>query len=300
MRFTVLASGSKGNASLLELDDCGILIDVGLGPRILASRLAAVRASWHKIRAVVLTHTHSDHWNDRTLAQLRQLRIPFYCHASHHATLSLYSSSAFAALKAHKLIHDYEPGEEFSPATGIRCRPLPLSHDSVSTFGFRFEQKTNNGCRPVALAYAADLGTWTVELARDLTDVDMLALEFNHDEILEKTSGRSAQLIARVLGDYGHLSNSQAAGLVREVMSRSAPGRLRHLVQLHLSRECNRPILAAEAARMALAEWADTISVHTAAQDRPSPRVILEGKLPSAQSETPLWFDSPVRDTPLA
>ena len=54
-----------------------------------------------------------------------------------------------------------------------------------------------------------------------LADVDILALEFNHDVFLEKSSGRSPALIFRVLGDRGHLSNVQAAELLREVGRRS-------------------------------------------------------------------------------
>jgi glyoxylase-like metal-dependent hydrolase (beta-lactamase superfamily II) len=60
LRFTVLASGSGGNASLLEADGFGLLLDAGLGPRQLAGRLAAVGASWQQVHAVLLTHTHSD------------------------------------------------------------------------------------------------------------------------------------------------------------------------------------------------------------------------------------------------
>ena len=52
LRFTVLASGSGGNATLIESDDFGLLIDAGLGPRILASRLAAIGRSWAAVKAV--------------------------------------------------------------------------------------------------------------------------------------------------------------------------------------------------------------------------------------------------------
>ena len=61
VRFTVLASGSGGNASFLEAGDFGLLLDIGLGPRQLAKRLAAAGAGWSRVRAVLLTHTHSDH-----------------------------------------------------------------------------------------------------------------------------------------------------------------------------------------------------------------------------------------------
>jgi hypothetical protein len=106
--------------------------------------------------------------------------------------------------------------------------------------------------------------------------VDLLAVEFNHDEEMERSSGRSPHLIARVLGDEGHLSNHQAAGLLRAVLARTPNGRLRHVVQLHLSRECNRPALARAAAQAILVER-DGVSLHTAEQDRSGATLILGG-----------------------
>jgi hypothetical protein len=127
---------------------------------------------------------------------------------------------------------------------------------------------------PSTLAYATDLGTWSPELAQALADADVLALEFNHDVALQHASGRSFHLIRRVLGDHGHLSNIQAAALVQETLRRSTPGRLRHLVQLHLSRDCNRPELARSAAHAALGSH--DVQVHTASQHTPGPAVCTE------------------------
>src|SRR5271154_6229679 len=90
LQFTVLASGSGGNASLLDADGFGVLLDIGLGPRQLASRLASVGATWKTIRAVLLTHTHTDHWNENTFAHLLKLKIPIFCHPEHHAVLQTY------------------------------------------------------------------------------------------------------------------------------------------------------------------------------------------------------------------
>lgn len=115
-----------------------------------------------------------------------------------------------------------------------------------------------------------------------LADVDLLAVEFNHDVELEYASGRMPRLIARVLGDEGHLSNSQAAELVQAVLARSPNGRPRHLVQLHLSRECNRPSLARAAALAALASRTD-VTVHTAEQDSAGAILHLSPLLPPTQ-----------------
>src|SRR5262249_42479496 len=138
LHFSVLASGSAGNASLLESDGFGILVDAGLGPRQLAARLAAVGASWQQVSAVLLTHTHSDHWNDRTFGHLARLRIPLYCHPEHHAALLRYSP-AFAGLRDAGLVHAYDAGQELALTPGLCCRPLRLRHDGAVTCGFRFE-----------------------------------------------------------------------------------------------------------------------------------------------------------------
>jgi phosphoribosyl 1,2-cyclic phosphodiesterase len=271
IRFTVLASGSAGNSSLVQIDGFGLLLDAGLGPRQLARRLSAVGASWAQVNAVLLSHTHSDHWHDRTLAHLQRHGIPLYCHAE-HADSMLRDGSAFAPLQSAGLVRWFREDEALLLTPMLRCRTLPLSHDGGPTFGFRFDaEPTAMFGEPSALAYAADLGTWTPELAQALADVDVLALEFNHDVGMQHASGRSFHLIRRILGDRGHLSNVQAAALVQETLRRSAPGRLRHLVQLHLSRDCNQPELARRTALAALGTQA--VEVHTASQDIPGPAV---------------------------
>jgi phosphoribosyl 1,2-cyclic phosphodiesterase len=274
LRFTVLASGSAGNASLIETGGFGLLLDAGLGPRQLAARLAAVGASWQDIHAVILTHTHSDHWSNPTLAHLHRRGLSLYCHPEHHGTLQTYAPG-FAALRSAGLVHDYDAGREFMLSPGLRCLPLPVRHDGGPTFGFRLEAAADLFGGGLVLAYLADLGCWDAGLAAAVTDVDVLAVEFNHDVGMQYASGRQPRLIARVLGDEGHLSNVQAADLVREVLRRSAAERLRHVVQLHLSRDCNRPALAAAAAREVVAEVPWAVEVHTASQDIPGPRLQL-------------------------
>jgi phosphoribosyl 1,2-cyclic phosphodiesterase len=268
LRFTVLASGSSGNASLVESEGFGVLIDIGLGPRQLAMRLARVGLSWSSVHAVVLTHTHCDHWKDSALVHLRRQQIPLWCHSGHHTVLRTYSDG-FLTLHDAGLVRSFEPHEEFELSPRLRCRAFPVRHDGGATFGFRLEGRGDLFGHAGALGYVADLGCWDNEVVAQLTDVDLLAVEFNHDVALQNASGRAPRLIQRVLGDEGHLSNVQAVALVRAVLARSTPGRLRHLVQLHLSRDCNRPALAREAARMVLEEMGLSIPITTAKHDTP-------------------------------
>jgi phosphoribosyl 1,2-cyclic phosphodiesterase len=266
VEFTVLASGSGGNASLIQAGAFGLLLDLGLGPRKLSHRLATFGSSLDHVHAALLTHTHADHWRERTLVHLARGAVPVYCHPNHRKELSL-TSPGFRRLEKEHLVRTYEDREEFLICDKIRCRPVVLQHDGRPTFGFRFD--VQNGSSPFSLAYAADLGCWDSKLADFFANVDLLALEFNHDEKLEHGSGRPAPLIRRVLGDEGHLSNLQAAALLRDVVRRSSPGKLQHLVQLHLSRDCNRPDLAIRAAREALYGSIHPITIHTACQHQP-------------------------------
>ena len=274
VHFHVLASGSSGNCSLLEIDGFGILLDLGLGPRQLAGRLREKPPVWDRVRAALLTHVHTDHWNENTFNHLARRRVPIHCHAEHAAALRNWSS-AFAALADAGLVRVYEQGAPFTLEPGCRCEPIALAHDGGPTFGFRIEVTADLFGRGWALAYAADVGSWDGGLAGRLADVDVLALEFNHDVALQYASGRSPQLIRRVLGDHGHLSNAQAAALFAEVLRRSAPGRLKHLIQLHLSRHCNRPELAHDAAHAVVREAGAALQVHTAQQDFAGPRIAL-------------------------
>ncbi|MCI0639120.1 MAG: MBL fold metallo-hydrolase [Gemmataceae bacterium] len=259
MQFCVLGSGSSGNSSLVRAEGFHLLIDCGFGGRALDRRLAKAGAFWHDVGAVLLTHTHNDHWHENAFEVFCQRGIRLLCHPQHAQALKA-QSPAFAELAKAGLVQPYRLGETFCLAERVLCRPLPLKHDGGVTCGFRVEA---NGC---ALGYATDLGTWDAALVRALADVDLLALEFNHDEELQKSSVRPQFLKERNLGAHGHLSNVQAARLLAEIARQSQPGRLKHLVLLHLSRQCNRPDLA-RAAALAVLENA-SIGLHLAGQNR--------------------------------
>jgi phosphoribosyl 1,2-cyclic phosphodiesterase len=268
-RLTILASGSSGNAALLEADGFGLLIDAGIGPRTLATRMRAVGASWDHVHAALLTHTHGDHWHERTLATFVRRKIPLYCHGEHRDFLR-HESSAGLDLDAARLLRLYEEETLLRLVDHIECQPVAVSHDAGATFGFRLSGRRDLFHSAWSLAYFADLGCWDQRIADAATEVDILALEFNHDVAMQRNSGRPYYLIERCLGDEGHLSNVQAADLLAAVLARSTPGRLRQVVQLHLSRQCNAPELAVAAASRATAAHELAPQIVTAMQDTPT------------------------------
>ncbi len=272
-RMTVLGSGSAGNATLVQGDGFGLLVDCGLPPQELATRLQAVGATWASVHAVVITHTHSDHWNRYTLEHLRRQNIPFFAHRKHHDALAVHA--AYGPLAKAGLTHDYLPGESLALGGGLSVRAVPVPHDSDPTFGVRVDYDGAAG--GWAVGVASDLGKVPDGLYDLFAGVDVLGLEFNHDIVMERASRRPRFLVERVLGDFGHLSNDQAAEAVRRFL---AMDELQAVVQLHLSRDCNTAELANEAGRAAVA--GTTTEVITATQWQPAPSVVLTAHPPRA------------------
>lgn len=274
IQFAVLASGSRGNASLIRAGSAGLLIDLGLGPRALAAHLEGVGSSVGRVGAAVLTHTHGDHIHPATIRLLALRKIPLYCHEGHRAALS--GRPGFRELDASGMVRHYDDRPFLTPS-GLRVEPVTLSHDGGPTFGFRVEARPDRRSRPVAVGYLADTGCWSEATADAMADVDVLGVEFNHDVTLQLNSGRAAFLIARNLGDRGHLSNDQGARLISAVMGRSGTGSVRHVVLLHLSDQCNRPGLAVREARAAIRATGRRAAVHAARQLQAFPNLQVRG-----------------------
>jgi ribonuclease BN (tRNA processing enzyme) len=281
-QVSVLASGSRGNAALIATESFGVLIDCGLPPKTLSERLAASGHAWPNIHAVVLTHTHTDHWNRSTLSHLHRYRIPLFLHAAHHESLQELSPE-YGKLVQAKLVRLYQDATPFGLGDTLACTPLCVPHDSYPTFAFRIDCHTPDGVW--SIGYASDLGEPPPQLHELFRHVDLLAIEFNHDVPMQKASGRSSFLINRVLGKNGHLSNEQAAQWMQQHLQHDG-NRLRTLIQLHLSRDCNTPALAVAAIEPIL-QSAPAVRLITAQQDIPSPVVLLAAQPRSATKPRP-------------
>lgn len=242
--FCVLGSGSSGNAALLKTPHAQVLIDIGFSPQELALRMTGTGASWESLDAVVITHLHADHIKRTCFKFCARHEVEVYCHEDHARKLEEFGS--FRQLKRMELARTYD-GQPFEIGGAVRFFPLELPHDSPPTFGFRIEAPADDG-QIRRLGYLADLGECDDAITREMFGVDLLALEFNHDEHMQRRSGRHPSLIQRVMGRDGHLSNRQAAEVFRRVLESGHP-EPKLLVQMHLSRECNRAELAYQAAQ---------------------------------------------------
>ena len=249
-QFAVLGSGSRGNSTVVcHEGGAGLLDRYRAGaPSSRPAAAAALAATGRGSARSLLTHTHGDHVDSSTLQTLVKHGIAFYCHESHRDILD--SDAGFQQLDRLELVRHYdEPALPLSLRLSRRAHPGP---SRWSNLRFSVECVNKRKTRAAAVGYLADTGSWSESMADSLADVDILSVEFNHDVAMQKSSGRSAALIARNLGDRGHLSNYQGAELVRSVLERSRRDKIGHLVLLHLSEQCNRPELAIHEARTAV------------------------------------------------
>jgi phosphoribosyl 1,2-cyclic phosphodiesterase len=77
VRFTVLASGSKGNSTVVTGGRTRILVDAGLSCRELFRRMRLAGEEPETLSAIIVTHEHSDHINGLAVTA-RKLGIPVY------------------------------------------------------------------------------------------------------------------------------------------------------------------------------------------------------------------------------
>lgn len=223
----VLGSSSRGNATAISFDDSGrfILVDAGLTPRRVRAALveAGASARFHTLRAIFLTHLDRDHWSLSWAKQLQRAPVPVILRSA-HVRQALAMGVPAACLRP--IDGPFRLGET------AEVRPVAVPHDEAGSTAFRFD------CDHARIGHATDLGRVTDELLETFRDLDMLSIESNYDEALQRMSPRPAFLKARIMGGNGHLSNDQAVEAARLL---TASGTVRHLVLLHLSQECNRP-----------------------------------------------------------
>jgi phosphoribosyl 1,2-cyclic phosphodiesterase len=265
LEFLTLGSGSRGNAALIRYGHQALLIDLGLGPRALESRLALAGVDAGCISAALLTHTHADHLHRNALGWLAKRGIALYCHEGHRSAVESMVSEGWSVEVRH-----YDDRPWIGPG-GMRIEAIPAAHDDPDTYGFRIELRERRHHPVATVGYLADTGTWDDGHVELLRDVNVLALEFNHDVELQRQSGRPAFLVQRILGERGHLSNDQAAALVARVVGASRRKALRALVMLHMSEQCNRAELALAAARAGLGEHGRHTTIQAAPQHTVSP-----------------------------
>lgn len=252
--FCPLASGSKGNCIFLGTGETKILIDAGIGPKILTKRLEEIGVGVDEIEAILITHEHSDHIAG--LAALGcKMQIPIF--ANRETAKGIYSQ-----LKECPKFKIFSTGESFEFGD-LEIHPFSVKHDALDPVAFTI--RTGK----LKLGFCTDLGFATSLVKQQLTQCDFLYLESNHQPSMVHASSRPALYKERVLSRLGHLSNEECADLLIDVFH---PG-LKHVHLAHLSQECNSEQVALGTIETKLRQKQLQLDLSIAYQDKISKRI---------------------------
>ena len=230
LKFVCLGSGSSGNSYFLFTENCGILIDAGIGIRTLKKHFYTYGLSLKQVKAIFVTHDHADHIKSvGSLANEFGLLV--------YATPLVHEGIRRNYCVSPKLREEHirfvRKGEAVRLG-GFEIVPFDVPHDSTDNVGYSVQHGDVNFC------LITDAGHVTEDFGTYIEKANYLVLEANHDEDMLMMGAYPAYLKGRIRGKYGHLSNKAAA----QVLAEHATERLRHVWLCHLSEENNHPELA--------------------------------------------------------
>lgn len=257
LQLNVLASGSRGNASVVvdERTGAGVLVDCGICKRDFLTRSAEAGFDPACLAAILITHDHTDHTKGlgvvlRGLAKQGMYPTVFVDDAVRAA------SKEVSDLEGECDLQSLAAGQSLSLA-GMQVHVFRTSHDAAASCGFRFESSEGD-----VVGFVTDTGIVTGEAHEALSGVRVLALESNHDVRMLQDGPYPYPVKRRVASDVGHLSNDQAA---EELEALLCP-QLEQVVAMHISQNNNTYRLPEEALRCVIERAGHTAHVQVAYQ----------------------------------
>jgi phosphoribosyl 1,2-cyclic phosphodiesterase len=270
VRMTVLASGSKGNSTVVSSSDTSVLVDAGLSCKETIKRMTIAGEDPFKLNGIVITHEHQDHINGLAVLA-RKLRIPVYMTGATHQAWKRWSRKhqfKEAPEKASvEQLELFESGRSFQIGN-IGIEPFTIPHDAVDPVGFIF---TVEGVR---IGFATDLGYMPANVRLALKGCDGLLIESNHDLEMLRVGPYPWSVKQRVMSRVGHLSNEDLG----KFFSSDYDGGAAFVVLAHLSENNNHPEIALRCAETAIGPRRNLLHANNlklAFQDRPLETIVL-------------------------
>lgn len=231
MKVKVLASGSKGNCTLIQTDKLNLLIDIGINYQYLLNELKEIKLTPKDIDYVLITHTHSDHIKGlASLVKKTDLRV----YALEEMLEELYKR-----IPSTNIIL-YEKSLEIED---LKIELIRISHD-VEGVGFIIENKKES------LVYITDTGYINKKYLPLIKNKTIYIIESNHDEEMLMEGPYPYILKQRVISDKGHLSNNTVANYLLE----SVGEKTKYIILAHISEKNNTEELALQTTKKLLEE----------------------------------------------
>ena len=240
VRFIALGSGSSGNAYLLMTDNDNLMIDAGIGIRMLKKHFANNHFKFSGLQRILITHDHADHVKSVGYVSTEN-NIPVYATKEVHEGIfrNYCVKKKVPCNNQRNIIKD-----ETFQAGDFKITPFHVPHDSSDNVGYRIEVEG------IIFSIITDCGHVTDRIAEVIGESNYLVLEANHDKEMLMNGVYPQFLKERVSSGTGHLSNMQCA----EALVNHATPNLKRVWLCQLREENNHPELARKTIEMELSK----------------------------------------------
>jgi phosphoribosyl 1,2-cyclic phosphodiesterase len=226
MKFCTLSSGSSGNCVFVEHNGFRVLVDCGRSGKHIETQLGAIGEDAGNISAILVTHEHIDHIRGVGVFS-RRYDLPVY--ATRGTWASIRKGGKIGEFKAHNE-REFISGDEIILGD-MAVKSFAIPHDAAEPVGYRFDFG-NQTC-----VIATDIGHISSEVEEHIYGADTALLESNHDVKMLEQGEYPHYLKLRILGNKGHLSNRDAAGVAAKMVQNGT----KRLILGHLSEQNNCP-----------------------------------------------------------
>lgn len=227
LRFSVLASGSTGNAFYIETEQQRLLVDAGLSGKKMDGLFKGIDVDPSRLDGILVTHEHSDHIKGLGIFA-RKYQLPIY---ANEKTWQAMNHSLGKLTIDQKFQFDMGSVRSFGD---IEVESFGVSHDAAEPMFYTFR---NNGQK---VALVTDLGYVSERIKKTIEDADAYIFEANHDVEMLRMGRYPWNVKRRILGDSGHISNEDSGLALTDVIS----NRTKRIYLAHTSLDNNMKDLA--------------------------------------------------------
>ncbi|MEK4078329.1 MBL fold metallo-hydrolase [Solibacillus sp. FSL K6-1126] len=227
MRFSVLASGSTGNAVYVENDEHSFLIDAGLSGKKMEQLFANIDRDMKNLSGILVTHEHSDHIKGLGVIA-RKYNIPVFANAKTWTAMD-----GLVGTIPTDLCFDFNM-ETVKTFGGLDIQSFAVSHDAAEPMFYTFYE---NGRKLVVIT---DTGYVSDRMKGYISAADAYVFESNHDVSMLQMGKYPWSIKRRILSDVGHVSNEDAAVAMADVVAEKPT----QVYLAHLSKDNNMKDLA--------------------------------------------------------
>lgn len=246
MKVQTIASGSKGNCTVVLCDNTNLIIDMGISYLTLKRSLEENSLSFEDFSGILVTHCHKDH--TKGLTSLIK-----------HTTLN-----AYIPFEMYDSLKEYIPKdrcifiEDNFAINDVEVELIHTSHDAPFSVGYIITYHSKS------LVYVTDTGYINRKYLAKMKGKDIYIIESNHDEKMLMDGPYPRFLKERIISDNGHLSNITTSKYLASLVAENT----KYIVLAHLSHENNTEALALNTLKDHIKN--ENINILIARQEEPS------------------------------